>query len=413
MIIIRLLDKDDYGTWGLFISISSILEVLRNGFIRNPMVTFMKLNDEHHQDQIVSGALLLNILLSVVISAGLYFSAPLVSSFLNAPKLAALQEVYAITYLVLIPFSHGEYLQQANMKFLGILLAYFTRSLVLVAFLIFIYFQKEMLSLEDLIYVHLVAAALASVISILFAVRYLRMKYTFSTGWLKKLLGYGKYSFGTNLSSMLFQNVDQWMLSNIIGTAAVAVYNPAIRIANLIEVPTMSLSTILFPKIGERLKNDGIDGAKRLYERAVGLILGAMLPVLAGIIIFAQWIVYILAGPGYEETVGIVHVTVFYTFFVPFSRFFGNLLDGTNKPHINFYVMVSLLFFNIIFNYVFIQWLGTIGAAYGTLCTLVTGFVIIQLYLSKHYGVKWYNSFKYIVEFYKEGYTFLRKKIKK
>lgn len=42
---------------------------------------------------------------------------------------------------------------------------------------------------------------------------------------------------------------------------------------------------------------------------------------------------------------------IFYAVFLPFVKQFGNIMDAKGKPHINFWLMMVMAFFNLLANY--------------------------------------------------------------
>ncbi|MEZ4847758.1 MAG: hypothetical protein R3B93_03850 [Bacteroidia bacterium] len=59
-----------------------------------------------------------------------------------------------------------------------------------------------------------------------------------------------------------------------------AIYGTAIKITNLVEVPTQSIAAIVFPQSARRIENEGRESVKRLYEKSVGVILALIIPEL-------------------------------------------------------------------------------------------------------------------------------------
>jgi Na+-driven multidrug efflux pump len=103
-----------------------------------------------------------------------------------------------------------------------------------------------------------------------------------------------------------------------------------------------------------------------------------------------------------------------YGIFVPFAVQFGTVLDSTGRPKDNFIFTVASVVVNLALNFFFVSSLGTIGAAYGTLVAYFLGFIAMQMYLYRVFGVTTISSFFYMVYFYgliwRELLKFLLKK---
>ncbi len=80
--------------------------------------------------------------------------------------------------------------------------------------------------------------------------------------------------------------------------------------------------------------------AKYLYEKAVGTLTAIMVPVVVVVIAMADFVVRVLAGPGFEKSVPILHVTMLFCLIIPFNRLMGITLDAIGKARTNFLYVV-------------------------------------------------------------------------
>src|SRR5690606_25580878 len=104
---------------------------------------------------------------------------------------------------------------------------------------------------------HSLAIMVAAIVAYTNVRGVLPRKFVYSKHWMKELSQYGKYTFGTNISSMILRNVDTWLIGGLLSANHVTIYNPALRISNLLEVPTTSLSSVLFPRLISQIKERG------------------------------------------------------------------------------------------------------------------------------------------------------------
>jgi O-antigen/teichoic acid export membrane protein len=229
----------------------------------------------------------------------------------------------------------------------------------------------------------------------------------------RELFHFGKYTFGTSVSSMLVKNTDSWMIGRFISTAGVAVYNPALRMANLVEVPTLTIANMIFPRVSQKMKDQGIHGIRDIYYKSVSLILASMLPMVIPFFLFAETVITIVFGAEYIDSAPILRVTIFYCLIIPFNRQFGTLMDGLKFPKINFYLLVLVAVLNVISNYFFLKWFGLIGSAYGTLLAYFVVFILNQIILYRMYGINTLRVLEGIPEWYRLGWEIFMKKIVK
>lgn len=407
-LMLRAMSKADFGTWALFLAVISFLEVGRNGLIQNALVRFMAacgIEDKEEYSKISTASLFINVSLTLLSMLLLIVCAKPLSVLWNAPDLMVMFPIYAATTALLLPFFHFNCVQQANFTFTGIFWSSFVKQGLFFLYVLFVYAMGFELTLISLCLVQIGTAIFGGLTSYYFARPYVFFAKKVDWQWVKRLFNYGKFVFGTNLSAMLYKSIDKVMLG-FVSPAFVAVYDLAIRINNLIEVPTFSIATIVFPKGAQQMKTEGKPAMKRLYEKSVGTILALILPCVLFILLFPELIITILAGEKYLDAVGILQLTVLYGLFIPFANQFGTVLDAMGKPKINFRFVILGAGLNIVTNYCFIFVLqyGLIGAAYGTLCTYGIMFVLNQWVLYKELNVNVLNVFPNMIEAYVEGF---------
>jgi len=403
IVLIGLLSKEEYGTWVLFILVSNILEAAKKGFIQNGLMKFLLECNEENRGNIQSNSLVLNFILSLPIILLLIFFAKYLSLFWDAPHLESLLYIYIPISLFLSFFLHLEIIQNSYLLFKNIFIAYIVRNGFFLATILFFYFTNYKISLVLLAYSQLFAILIATIISY-FLNRKIIIWGTLKWNTLKQLFHYGKFTFGANLSSILFKNIDQILLPTFLSPVAVAIYNPAIRITNLVEVPTITVASIFFPESVRRMKEEGSNVIKQLFEKSIGLLLLIMLPIVVFIFILAKPIILLIASDKYLATIPVLQILIFYALFLPFLRQFGQLLDSINKPHINFRFVVISIIINLSINLLLIPLYGVTGAAIGTLSAYIITFLINFWYLQKKYYIS-------IVMIFKNSWYYLKQLI--
>lgn len=410
-LLLRILPQTEYGIWMLFISVTTVIELIKAGFIRTPLI---KNSQEEHKVEVYSASFILNMLLTIIIAISLWLSAKGLSFFWNEVLLQDLFKIYIITLFLLIPLNHFDYVQHANLSFKGSVFSEIARQFSFFACIAVYYLTDRPVTLINLAFFQAISVGLSAIVSFFFVRRYLSFTFKTNIQWVGKLFSYGKYTFGTSVSAMLMRNTDTWMLGRMMSPVAVAIYNPALRIANFLEIPALTLASILFPKLTKQISEEGEKSAKYLYEKSVGAILCCVLPVILVILIFAEPITVLIAGEDYLEAAPILRVTVIYSLLLPFNRQFGVTLDAIGKAKMNFLFVLRDAVLNVVLNYFFIMHYGAIGAAYGTMVTYLIALIINQIYLQKHLQVNFiqiiYNMIKSYYNIYSIGFSILGKK---
>jgi O-antigen/teichoic acid export membrane protein len=263
----------------------------------------------------------------------------------------------------------------------------------------------------DLALVQLTATALGGVLGYQFARKMVKIDRTVNRKVLKELFHFGKFTLGTNISSMFVKNTDSWMIGRFLSPASVAVYNPALRIANIVEVPTLAIATLVFPRVAQQMKDRGNEGVRDVYLKSVSLILALMIPFVLPLYIFSDFIIMTIFGSQYMEAAAILRVTIFYSLITPFNRQFGTVMDALKKPKINFYLLVMVACLNVIFNYIFLMRFGLIGSACGTLLSYCVVFTANQIILHRMFEINTLKVIGGIFGWYKLAWRMLKKQI--
>ena len=388
LLLVRSFSMEQIGVWTNFLIITSTFEVIKNGLLKNPLIKFLHDYPKKFSLPIQSSSLYLNFFVTLVILGLLIPFSDFLENILNAPNLSLLLKYYFISAIFLIPFSHIEFLLQSKFRFEELLKMYSIRQgtfllLILVA-LVQNYFTFTLL---NLVFFQAAGIFFSTVVGALAVKDALNFSLKISLPWWKRSWQYGKFTMATNLSSIIFRSTDQLMTSMFISVEAAALYNAAVRISNLIDLPSTSIAEILFPKSVISNKSEGKKSTRNLYEKAVAAILIFVLPVSIGIFIFPDTILAIIAGEDYIAAAAILQITVVYGLFLPFMKQSGMVLDSIGYAKINFRINFFLTLFNILINYYMITTFGLLGAAYGSLSTYFLGFVLCQFILNKYIGV--------------------------
>jgi O-antigen/teichoic acid export membrane protein len=389
-ILVRILPKEQFGSWVLFISIGTILESIRKAFLYNPLIKYLNSSIEKDSGDIVASSFLLNIISALASILFLWVSSGWLSDVWDVPDLSQMLKIYCVGQLVFTLTVHFNTISEAKLSFLPTLISSLLQRVFFISCLIYFYVQDIIPNLGNLTYLYVTGMIVSAAVATFFGWRQFPVRFT-KVGWLSRHFHFGKYTFGTNISSMLFKNTDTWMLGALLSNVSVAVYNPAIRISNLFEVPLGAISSVAFPNMVKQIKENGLIEAKRLYEQTVGFSLALMVPFVLLVVIFAEEIVLIVAGPDYLESVAILQVTMFYGLLLPFNRQFGITMNAIGMARINFIVLVSNASLNVLLNYFFILSMGVLGAAYATFISYGIILVVSEIILYRKLGVKMGN----------------------
>lgn len=407
LVLVRTLSPAQIGTWSLFLAITTTFELIKTGLLKNSFVIlFNSTNSDEQRSSLSSSSLIMNVAVTLLFIILCFAGAHALSEYWKAPALDTMLYYYCLSSLVFIPFSHFEYLQQANMTFKGIFMAYFVRQLIFfLLIVIFVIAFESKLTLPALVIFQIIGMAIATVVSFLYSRKYLLYRFNPSPKSIKEIFHYGKYVFGSGVCSNLFGSMDRYMSASLLNSVVVAYYDIGSRINNMLDIPTRAAADIIFPKSSRASFEEGNHKVRYMFEK-ISAILGALvLPASIFIFIFAEWIIKIIAGDKYLAAAAIIRVAMIYATLRPIQNQAANIMDSINKPNITFKLNVFVLACNLIFNYVCIRMFGMMGAAYGTLLTTVISFGITLYLLNRIIGSKVSSIIKNVLDIYISAFS--------
>lgn len=410
MILARVISTSEFGTWALYMAITTLLEQARIGFIKNGFIKYMNSGGPEVKTKVFATSITLNFF-SFLVTAAI----SVILAFFIAP-VAWESEILTPMFLWYIPYAflltfylQFKMVEQAHLDFKGSFLTAFFRRIFFIGAIVFYVVVGRDISLMELTYLNVVSILIGFIFSYALARGKMKYELGFDREWAKKLSAFGVFTFGTNMSAMVLRDISQYMLGP---TTHLAFYNTAMRITNLIEIPTNAMSSIVYPKSVSMVHDNKTSELKDMYERSVAIIFLFVLPIVITVLIFPEIFIIIIGGYKYLDAVNYLRVTILFALFVPFMRQSGTILDSMGKPKINFYLTIIAAIVNVISNLLFIHFLGPIGAAYATLVSYSVILIVNQVYIRSYLGIEIKNVFKFIGYYYRTSFSMVLKKLK-
>jgi O-antigen/teichoic acid export membrane protein len=401
-LLVRMLDRHSYGTWTLYMTTVTIVEMMRTGMIQNALIRFLS----HHPEKDHNGILSASVTMSVGITLGVIIINVCLAGFLgklwHAPELENMFYAYSIVYVLSGMLTQFHYIEQAHLSFVGVFVTTLSRQAIFFIYVAVCFFKHYDTSLIRLVFVQAISLIPSIIVEYFFVKKHLRFKFRLHLGWVRNLFNYGKFVFGTSVSGLISSTVDQMMLGAMLSPTATGAFNVAVRVNNLIEIPTNTMAVMVFPQSAKRMATEGAGAIKYLYERSVGIVLALVFPCFLFLMLFPTFVVHFIAGDKFPEAVPIMQLTILSCFFVPFSRQFGTILDSIGKQKTNFVFVLFAATLNIGLNFFMIRRFGIMGAVYATLLANVVTFVFMQVILTRKLKVRLVNTLIYAVRFYPE-----------
>jgi lipopolysaccharide exporter len=410
-VLARVLSTEHMGVWAHFLAITANIELIRWAIVKNAFIKYLSVHINDAKDEITTAALALNIVVTGCIALLVLLLMPYVSGFLKAPELTREMYIFLPGLLLLIPFSHFEWIQNSQGDFKGIFIAYMSRQggwflIMVIHLLVF-----GTVTLPFLALYYSLGILAGTFVAYGFARKYLNKKTIFIKEWFLKLWRYGRVILGSAFSTMVFKNIDQMMVSHIISLAAVAIYNVSLRIINLLDLPSHIIGDIMFPKSAQVDVQLNHARLKEMYEKSVGAVLSIIIPAGIFILIFPKFILLILAGKKYLDAAFIVRLMLINSIFTAFIKQFSTIMDSSGKTKVNFSIITMMALFSIGSCYFFIKLLGLPGAVVGITVTHIVGFCFSQYYLHKYYKIQFWKVFGHTFRFYPEIFMIVKQRV--
>jgi lipopolysaccharide exporter len=376
------LAPDALGTWAMFLTLVSFVEMARLGLVQAAVVYFWAKHDGPEKGRIAGASLFLILifnLLSSLLIAGIAWALRGVWHFSGLQPLLLMYVGVGVGAAFLRWF---DVLQTARLEFGGILkgaLIYgFSYGVALIGHhVLYGSIDPHVLLLLQ------VPAVLVTIFFRLGAISVTMKQLLFSVKWVLEIWRFGRFGLGSSLSSMLFQRADVLLLGALATPAGLAAYNIATRIVTWLDLPLNALSQSIFPKIAGAFHREGMDGLTKQCEQSIAVLLGVSLPMLTGAFIGADWLVHLLAGAKYPEAAGLLRILLLAGFAKPWGRLLGLALDASGRPNMNFGMITFSLIINLLLLWPLAAQFGIWGAALattlGVMITTLTG----RLYFRK------------------------------
>ena len=212
-----------------------------------------------------------------------------------------------------------------------------------------------------------------------------------STIYARQLLKNSLPLFLTGIAVLIYMKIDQVMLKELADVESVGIYAAAVKLCEVLYPIPVLVAGSLYPAIIGIKDTNPILYHSRLQKLYALLIWGAFALAIP-ITFLAEWIIYILYGKAYIESVIILKIYVWAGIFV-FMSVANNkwmVIEKFQK-----YILLTALLgmsSNIILNVILIPRYGATGAAFATLISYGIGSYICLLFFPKIRAVFWFAT---------------------
>ena len=227
----------------------------------------------------------------------------------------------------------------------------------------------------------------ASVVFVAVTVTFLRrLKPAFSASLLRESLKLGYPLTPRIFIGVVGSNFDKYLIGLLATVGSVGVYSIGQKVSYLVFAYMTALENVFAPETYRRMFDLGEDGG-RSVGRYLTPFVYVSFAVAMFVSLFSEEALTILTPRPYHGAAPIVNLlTLYYA-----VMFFGKQpqLVFAKKTYILSVLTVVSLTVNVVFNYIGIRALGTVGAALGTLCAGLTAVAVYNAVARRYYRIEW------------------------
>ena len=387
-LIFRSLSIQEVGMWVLFTSMLGLVDSIRSGFVATAFIRSYSGATVTRAAEVMGSTWMISLLIT-----GAFIVLNTVAMVVPLPvsneSLHIFSRWFSLTFLATLPGFLAGCVLQAELKFDKLLYLRLISHGLFVSGITVLILTKQM-SLMRLLYWNLCREAITSVTALAMGWTNLRMFRHSTKSCAVELGQFGKYSIGSYIGSMLLRDADTFIINFMIGPIALATYNVAQRLMVLIEIPLNSSVATAVPLMSAAFNQHDKLRLGWLLQKNAGVVTWVLVPIIVGMFIFADLLIYLLGGSKYTgtEAANVLRIFLAIAILFPIDRYFGVALDVINQPKMNLIKVFITLAVGVVCDVLGIQLLHSIyGVALASAPTIVVGFLFGYFAFCRYYKV--------------------------
>lgn len=339
----RYLSIEEIGIYIFILTVNGIMETLRGGFLTITFIKFYSGTAGEQANRIAGSAWFLGIavtVLALLINIPSYF----ISGFFDDKGLILSLQFFSIIPIVSLPSFMANCVVQSNMRFDRLLiLRLLSQGSFLLVMFVLIYLDN--VSLTSVLLTYAGSNLLSSLCVLIFGWTKIGLLKYADKATVMELFHFGKYAMGTNINLSLFGVTSTFIINFLIGPAALAMYNLAGKLLQIIEIPLLSFAATGMPILSTHYNNGKKEEMMYTLKKLIGMLTMALIPFVIISLIFAEPIIQLLGGKAYVDTEApnLYRMFMLMALLSPIDRFFALALDVIHLPKINFYKILVMV----------------------------------------------------------------------
>ena len=346
MMMVRMTSKSDFGLIVIFLSATGLADLIRTGFVRQGLVRHWVINDEGNKEQLTGSAWMLHILIGSFIGLLCYTSSAVSASLsFDLEGYTNLIQYYPILLLASIPHQMESWLAQGKKEYLTMNMFRLVVNILLFTVLALNFGSQ--IKVNQVIEYLILCNAIVSIISLIY---FKSVKEIVHTKWHQviSLFNFGKYSLSTLAGSNLLKSTDTLLIGLLINSESAAVYAIPFKVIELLEIPLRGFVMTSFHSLTQSFKRNQRDDYTRHFQASVFRLSIAFLPIILVSLFLPGFVIKLLGGSNYGDSVYVLQVLSFAMFLLPSDKFAGMALDSNNQPNVNAQKVWIMVIINLI-----------------------------------------------------------------
>jgi lipopolysaccharide exporter len=389
-ILARLLGPAAFGIVSISTLIINFFMIFAHLGFSNSIISLQESNKK-----VLSSIYFLNILSGIAIYVIINLSTPLIIAYYHEPKLEKVISVSSLFFLIRYCGQIYQFLLQKELKFKALSIIDITCTVIgsLCTILLAYAGYEEM----SLVYGQVINETIKTSLYIINGLKLFVPALFFNLKLIREHLKFGLYNAGEGITGFIQGNLDNIIIGGLLGVKLLGFYTIAYQLA---VFPVIKLNPIIlqvaYPFLA-RLKASN-DDLKRAYLKILDIISYFNLPLLAGLFIVSDSIIPLLYGPGWEQSISLIKIFVFASFFNCLCHPLYTLAFSKGKPNYLFYLNVASLVIKLPLMYLLGKHFGATGIAVSFLMvsfiTLTINFTIVHSLVGSFIRVFYLNILK-------------------
>ena len=335
-ILTRFLDKSDFGLMALVTFVMGFMELFNDMGITSAILHKQGITKKQY-----ASLYWINWIASIIMYLLLLVITPLVASFYEQSLLNTLIPLIGLNLILSAVGRQYKTIEQKNLLFNTISIIDIIGALLSLGLSVFLAIYGY--GVFALVYSVVFQALFSNFSYFIIGLRKYGLLFHFKFHETKEFLKIGMYQVGGQVVNYFNRDLDiliigKFFSADILGGYSLAkqlVFRPA-QIINPIVVKVAAPALALMQKNIQELKSG--------YLKLINIVASVNIPVYAGIIIFAPWVVEILYGSGFDDIVILVRILSVYMMLRAIGNPVGSLVVATGRTDLDFmWNIVSLL----------------------------------------------------------------------